>query len=362
MRVATRRLRAFLRAGHDLLDPAWSEPLREELRWLGGALGPVRDLDVLLGRLRGEVQSLGEDAPAGRKLLSRCSSATGRPAQAARRARQRPVLRAPRGARRARLRRVADEPSLEGDPLCGASTSCARPSAPSARRARRGAARVRIKVKRARYAAELRGAQRVRQGREVSPGRARRAPGRRRRRGAAAGARGEQPDAAMAAGRLLERERARARSARDDGRRRGSGSRRRRRRQGLEPPAGRRPRRPRCSSCTGRSTTTGRFRKGRPSPARATRTARYERSTRRRACAASSARSCRHAYRDAQGRPKGVRWWLMRPVAGEFEPTDEVDELRWLTPRGGAGAADLRARLPVLESAALGGELVRGEP
>ena len=27
-----------------------------------------------------------------------------------------------------------------------------------------------------------------------------------------------------------------------------------------------------------------------------------------------------------------MRWWLMRPLAGEFEPTDEVDDLRWLTP------------------------------
>jgi 8-oxo-dGTP diphosphatase len=37
-------------------------------------------------------------------------------------------------------------------------------------------------------------------------------------------------------------------------------------------------------------------------------------------------------YRDAKGRPKRVRWWLMRPVSGDFWPTEEVDELRWLTP------------------------------
>ena len=41
-------------------------------------------------------------------------------------------------------------------------------------------------------------------------------------------------------------------------------------------------------------------------------------------------------YRDAKGRPKRVRWWMMRPqlgeLPGEFEATDEVDELRWLTP------------------------------
>src|SRR5918994_872724 len=69
LRVATRRLRAFLRAGRDLLDPAQSELLREELGWLGSALGPVRDLDVLLEHLAREVESLGADAPAGRKLL-----------------------------------------------------------------------------------------------------------------------------------------------------------------------------------------------------------------------------------------------------------------------------------------------------
>jgi CHAD domain-containing protein len=58
LRVATRRLRALLRAGRELLDPAWSEPLRDELRWLGRALGPARDLDVLLGRLTADIASL----------------------------------------------------------------------------------------------------------------------------------------------------------------------------------------------------------------------------------------------------------------------------------------------------------------
>ena len=37
-------------------------------------------------------------------------------------------------------------------------------------------------------------------------------------------------------------------------------------------------------------------------------------------------------YVDAKGRPKRVRWWRMTPLSGEFTPTDEVDELRWLTP------------------------------
>lgn len=35
---------------------------------------------------------------------------------------------------------------------------------------------------------------------------------------------------------------------------------------------------------------------------------------------------------DANGRPKRVRWWLMERIAGEFEPTDEIDGLRWATP------------------------------
>ena len=36
------------------------------------------------------------------------------------------------------------------------------------------------------------------------------------------------------------------------------------------------------------------------------------------------------AYVDRRGRDKIVCYWLMRPVAGEFRPTDEVDETRWL--------------------------------
>jgi 8-oxo-dGTP diphosphatase len=35
-------------------------------------------------------------------------------------------------------------------------------------------------------------------------------------------------------------------------------------------------------------------------------------------------------YVDDKGRRKLVRWWLMRPLGGNFEPTDEVDELRWV--------------------------------
>jgi CHAD domain-containing protein len=51
-RVATRRLRALLRAARPLLEPEWGEALRSELAWLAGSLGPTRDLDVLLAHVR----------------------------------------------------------------------------------------------------------------------------------------------------------------------------------------------------------------------------------------------------------------------------------------------------------------------
>lgn len=37
-------------------------------------------------------------------------------------------------------------------------------------------------------------------------------------------------------------------------------------------------------------------------------------------------------YVDRKGRPKEVRYWLMTVEGGEFAPTDEVDELRWVRP------------------------------
>jgi CHAD domain-containing protein len=54
MRVATRRLRAMLRAAAEMVEPEWSVPLRDELKWLAGELGPLRDADVFLEYLREE--------------------------------------------------------------------------------------------------------------------------------------------------------------------------------------------------------------------------------------------------------------------------------------------------------------------
>jgi 8-oxo-dGTP pyrophosphatase MutT (NUDIX family) len=39
------------------------------------------------------------------------------------------------------------------------------------------------------------------------------------------------------------------------------------------------------------------------------------------------------SYRDRKGRRKLVRYWEMRPRKGKFKVNDEVDELRWVTPK-----------------------------
>ena len=69
MRVATRRLRAFLKVGEPLLEPTWSEPLRDELAWLGRALGPARDLDVLVEHFAAEIAGLGSDGRSAHGVL-----------------------------------------------------------------------------------------------------------------------------------------------------------------------------------------------------------------------------------------------------------------------------------------------------
>ena len=70
LRVAVRRARAVLRAARPVLDRAWSEPLRAELKWLGDSLGPRRDLDVLLQRLDEQIAQLDDtERSAARSLV-----------------------------------------------------------------------------------------------------------------------------------------------------------------------------------------------------------------------------------------------------------------------------------------------------
>lgn len=72
MRTAVRRLRAILRAVGPGLDGEWSEELRSELGWLGTALGAVRDLDVFRESLRAELGTFDRgERVVGRRLLGR---------------------------------------------------------------------------------------------------------------------------------------------------------------------------------------------------------------------------------------------------------------------------------------------------
>ena len=79
LRVATRRLRAFLRASRSFVDEEWAEELRAELGWLGAELGRVRDLDVLIEHLREESASLErEEVKAFRPVLAALGRERGR--------------------------------------------------------------------------------------------------------------------------------------------------------------------------------------------------------------------------------------------------------------------------------------------
>jgi CHAD domain-containing protein len=74
-RVATRRLRSDLRTFRSLLEVEWMVGLRDELAWIAGELGAVRDADVLDERLRRLVAGLPEqDARGAAALLRRLAA------------------------------------------------------------------------------------------------------------------------------------------------------------------------------------------------------------------------------------------------------------------------------------------------
>ena len=58
LRVAARRLRSDLHSFKLILDSEQIDPIRTELRWLGGVVGAVRDTDVLTARLTDNISSL----------------------------------------------------------------------------------------------------------------------------------------------------------------------------------------------------------------------------------------------------------------------------------------------------------------
>lgn len=70
MRVAVRRIRAALKADGASIGPA-TEHLQTELKWLGGVLGTVRDLDVQLEHLRAQARDFSvEERAAVERLLA----------------------------------------------------------------------------------------------------------------------------------------------------------------------------------------------------------------------------------------------------------------------------------------------------
>jgi CHAD domain-containing protein len=74
-RVGTRRLRSDLRTFGSLLDAGWLDRIRSELRWVGNALGEVRDADVLSERLRADIATLPPiDSRAAGGILRRLAS------------------------------------------------------------------------------------------------------------------------------------------------------------------------------------------------------------------------------------------------------------------------------------------------
>lgn len=156
-RVSTRRMRAFLRAARPLLEPAWASSLRDELGWLGRAIGPARDLDVLVERLAADIASLDVDTEIAQGLL------VGLEAQRAT-ARQAAVEAMTSDRYLALLDRLdhVDEPELSGSSVTLTEVAVA-----EWRRTKRRLSRIptnpsdeelhaaRLRVKRARYAAEL---------------------------------------------------------------------------------------------------------------------------------------------------------------------------------------------------------------
>ncbi len=351
LRVATRRLRAFLRAARPLVEAGWAASLREEIGWLGGHLGPARDLDVMIGRLRAEVAALGGDAAAAASLLDALAEE--------RAAAYRDVVETLCGDRYfALLDRLE---AAAAPPLTGDETSLATIFRREAKRMRRTFEALgedpeddalhasRIAVKRARYAADLAAHELGRPGAKfvaaakLAPGHPRRPPGRGRRTVAYPGLGRHHP-------RPCERARcgsARPARARPDGRgscrlarcvapaRRGGAA------GGPLTPvvraaggvvvrgAGAEARvllvhRPAYDDWT--------FPKGKVDPGEsdedcAVREVEEETGLR---CALGRELPST-AYDDAKGRPKVVRYWVMDVAGGELRFEHEVDEARWVT-------------------------------
>jgi CHAD domain-containing protein len=164
-RVGIRRVRSDLKTARGLLDYALVGPLRRELDWLMSQLGEVRDLDVLLARLRSDIRALDvTDRTGGEAVVAQALKD-----RAAAYERLRGALRTPRCAalleetarvaaappfksREARRPAAVVLPRLVGSPL----RSLLREVKKQGKNpGDEGLHRLRIEVKRVRYAAEL---------------------------------------------------------------------------------------------------------------------------------------------------------------------------------------------------------------
>jgi CHAD domain-containing protein len=226
VRVAVRRSRAILGGARPLLDEQWTDSLRAELGWLGHALGPVRDLDVLLADLREEIETLDADEAFAAERLVHTLESEREVARAA----LLEVLDSNRYlALLDALDEAADQPRPSGRSVGLA--DLARSAFADLRKTAKGLGprpsdeelhRLRIKTKRARYVGELAaGTVGKRAGRFVKRARALQdllgahqdaVVASARLRELSAGTRGDR--VAFAAGRLVEREEARRREAR----------------------------------------------------------------------------------------------------------------------------------------------------
>ncbi len=72
VRVAARRVRAFLGVAQDLVDTEWATEINDGMRSVGRASNEARDVDVLLDKLRAEIRSVDlRDRPAAEALIER---------------------------------------------------------------------------------------------------------------------------------------------------------------------------------------------------------------------------------------------------------------------------------------------------
>ncbi|HEY3263604.1 MAG TPA: CHAD domain-containing protein [Actinomycetota bacterium] len=161
-RVATRRLRSNLRTFGDWLEADWAADLRTELGWLADDLGAVRDADVMFDRLRDAVEALDdEDRAAGAALLDGLATVRAEAGERllASTATDRYDLLLDRlvaAARAPSLRGATDAPARAAAPVVEAAWRKLRRAVRRAKGASDPTAlhRVRIRAKRARYAAE----------------------------------------------------------------------------------------------------------------------------------------------------------------------------------------------------------------